>query len=90
MIAYLWGVLKDTFLSLYCQHCNFKSIFAVRVWRHLHKEHNIRLTKKDWEFLIKHSLITRIIKAILAFPLFVVCFILKIALIPFYHLYELL
>ena len=90
MISFLWNSLKHRFMSIYCKQCNFKSIFAVRVWWHLRKEHNIPLTKKDLKFLIRHSCLIELLKSIIAFFLFVICLVFKILFLPFHFLYEIL
>ena len=90
MIDFLWDNLKSRFSFKYCRHCDFKSKFAVRVWWHLRKEHNIRLTKKDLKYLIKHSCLTRLFEFIITFCLFVICLVFKILFLPFHYLYEIL
>ena len=90
MISFLWNNLKDKFNFIYCRQCDFKSIFAVRIWWHLRKKHNIRLTKKNLKYLIKHSFLIRLFEFIIALFLLVICLIFKILLLPFYYLYEIL
>ena len=83
MLSTLYYILKDTFLSLYCKYCNYKSMFAVVIIWHLMKEHKVKLTKKDWRFLAHYNLLTRLIKSTLAIVVFVPLFILKVICIPF-------
>lgn len=90
MISFLWNNLKDRFNFIYCKHCDFKSIFAVRVWWHLWKKHNTRLTKKDLKFLIKYSCLIKLFEFIITFCLFVICLVFKILFLPFHCLYEIL
>ena len=90
MIGFLWDSLTRRFSFTYCKYCDFKSIFSVHVWWHLRKEHNIRLTKKDLKYLIKHSYLTRLFEFIITFCLFVICLVFKILFLPFHCLYEIL
>ena len=90
MLSKLYYIIKDTFLSLYCKHCKFKSVFAIAIVWHLMKEHKIKLTIKDWRFLLKYNLLTRLIKSVLAIVVFIPLFILKVICIPFLWLDDIL
>lgn len=90
MLSKLYYTIKDTFFSIHCKHCKFKSLFAVAIVWHLVKEHKFKLTKKDWKFLAKYNLLTRLIKTALAIVIFVPLFILKIICIPFIILDDIL
>ena len=90
MLSTLYYILKDTFLSLYCKHCNYKSMFAVTMVWHLMKDHKFKITKKDWRFLAKYNLLTRLIKSALAIVAFVPLFIIKVICIPFVWLDDIL
>lgn len=90
MIRTLRNILKDTFKPIYCKHCKFKSLFAIAFVWHLTKTHKVKLTTRDWKFLAKYNLLTRILKSAVALPFFVLAIILKIVLTPIYSLYEIL
>jgi hypothetical protein len=90
MLGILCHILRDTFYKFNCKQCKFKSMFAIAMAYHLYKEHKIRLTKKDWKFLVRYSLLTRLIKSAFALPLFIILFALKMICIPFHYLYEIL
>lgn len=90
MLGYLLSIIKDTFEPICCRHCKFQTIFAFRMCRHIPKSHSAKLTKKDFKFLLKYNFITRVIKTVIALPLFAICFILKIILMPLYYFYEIL
>lgn len=83
MLSTLYYTIKDTFFSIHCKHCKFKSLFAIAFIWHLMKDHKFKLTKKDWKFLVKYNLLTRLIKSALAIVVFVPLFILKVICIPF-------
>ena len=90
MIRTLRNILRDTFKLMYCKHCKFESLFAIAFVWHLTKTHKFKLTKRDWKFLAKYNLLTRILKSAVALPFFVLAIILKIVLTPIYSLYEIL
>lgn len=90
MIAVLWNILRDTFEPICCNHCKFKTLFAIAMVWHLTRTHKFTLTKRDWKFLVKHNFFTRILKSAVALPFFVVAVILKAILFPTYVLYEIL
>lgn len=90
MLYTLYYTIKDTFYKIHCKHCKFKSLFAIAIIWHLVKEHKIKLTKKDWKFLAKYNLLTRLIKSTLAIVVFIPLFILKVICIPFVWLDDIL
>ncbi len=91
MLAFLWSIIRDTFEKFSCKLCkNFKSIFAVRMLWHLHKEHGLKPTKKDIKFLLRYNLLSRLLLSAVAIVLFVPLLIIKIILIPLYYFYEFL
>jgi hypothetical protein len=90
MIATLFNVLRNTFCKFNCKQCKFKSMFSLAMVYHLYKKHHIRPTRKDFKFLIMHSLLARLIKSAIILPLFVVLVVLKVVLFPLYCLYEIL
>ena len=90
MVSFLWNNLKSRFNFLCCIHCDFESIFAVRIWWHLRKKHNKRLTKKDLKYLIKYNCLIELFKSIIIFCLFVICLVFKILFLPFHYLYKIL
>ena len=91
MISFLWNsILRDTFFKLNCKQCKFKSVFAVAMLWHLIQKHKVKPTKKDLRFLLRYSLLTRLLMSAVALPLFAVCVVLKVVLLPLYYLYEIL
>lgn len=90
MLYTLSRTIKDTFLPIYCRYCDFKSVFAFCLLLHLFKHHNIKITKRDWKFLVKYNFLTRLIKTTFAIPLFIICLLLKIICIPFVWLDDIL
>lgn len=91
MESFLWNsILRDTFFQLNCKQCKFKSVFAVAMLWHLIQKHKVKPTKKDLRFLLRYNLLTRLLLSMVALPLFVVCMVLKMVLLPLYHFYEIL
>lgn len=90
MIAVMWSILRDTFYPIHCKHCKFKTLFGIAMVWHLTRTHKFKLTKRDWKFLVKHNLLTRILKSAVALPFFVLAVILKVIFFPIYVLYEIL
>lgn len=90
MLSILYYIIKDTFLLLYCKHCKYQSMFAIAIVWHLMVGHKSKLTKKDWRFLLKYNLLTRLIKSVLAIVVFIPLFIIKVICIPFVWLDDIL
>ena len=91
MISFLWNsILRDTFFKLNCKQCKFKSVFAVAMLWHLRQKHKVKPTKKDLRFLLRYNLLTRLLLSAVALPLFAVCVVLKVVLLPLYYFYEIL
>ena len=90
MIAVMWSILRDTFYPIHCKHCKFKTLFGIAMVWHLTRTHTFKLTKRDWKFLVKHNLLTRLVKSAVVLPLFVLAVILKVILFPIYFFYEIL
>ena len=90
MLYSLYHTIKDTFFSIHCKNCKFKSLFAIAIIWHLMKEHKVKLTKRDWKFLAKYNLLTRLVKTLFAIPLLIIGVILKIICIPFIILDDIL
>ena len=90
MIGTLWNILRDTFEPICCKHCKFKTLFAIAMVWHLTRTHKFTLTKRDWKFLVKHNLLTRLVKSAVLLPFFVVAVLIKIVLTPIYFFYEIL
>lgn len=88
MLRFLCDKIKETVYKLYCKQCNSVHYTAIGIVRHLHREHNIKLTKRDFRFLLRYNLITRLFMCLVSSILFVLLFLIKIILIPFYYLYE--
>lgn len=91
MISFLWNsILRDTFFKLNCKQCKFNSVFAVAMLWHLRQKHKVKPTKKDLRFLLRYNLLTRLLLSAVALPLFAVCVVLKVVLLPLYYIYEIL
>lgn len=94
MLAFLWSIIRDTFEKFGCKLCDkknkMKSMLAVKMLWHLHKEHGQKPTKKDIRFLLRYNLVTRLILSLVAVVLFILLLVLKFILLPLYCLYEIL
>ena len=90
MIMSIWSILRDMFTPMSCRKCGYKSLSAFRMIHHLSKEYNIKPTKRDAIFLIKHNFITITLSTLVLIPLLITGVVLKIVLLPFYYLFELL
>ena len=90
MLAFMWSIIRDTFCKFHCKLCKKKSMFAVEMVWHLHKEHGQKLTKKGAKFLLRYNLLTRILFSLIAIICFIPLLVLKLVLLPLYYLYEIL
>ena len=84
--------MKNPFYKFSCKVCKgkYETYSIIKFMRHLKKEHNKTLTKRDWRFVVKHHIITQILGKIFLFPLAVIFILLMLVLYPFHWLYEFL
>lgn len=81
--------MKNPFDKYICKHCNsFETYSIIKMARHIKKEHNEKLTKKDWKFAIKYHIITQILKIIFRFPIVLLAFLLCLLTYSFWWLNE--
>ena len=82
--------MKNPFYKFSCKVCKdeFQTYSIIKFARHLKKEHNRTLTKKDWRFAIKHHIITQVISKIFLYPIALVIILLQLVLYPFHWLYD--
>ena len=73
-----------------CKRCNFSTYSVIKIVRHLSKEYNIKLTKRDIKFILRYNVITRTILFLFILPIVAIIIILRLLLYPFHLLYELL
>jgi hypothetical protein len=84
--------IKNPFYKFSCKVCKdkYQTYSIIKCMRHLKKEHNRTLTKRDIRFVIKHHIVTQILNKILLFPIAFIVVLLMLALCPFHWLYEFL
>lgn len=80
--------MKNPFYRYTCKNCSLESYSIIKMARHIKKEHNKKLTKKDWKFAIKHHIITQILKVVFRFPIVLLAFLLCLLTYPFWWLNE--
>ena len=78
MLGTLIDWTKDLFWKIECKKCDYKSLFAIGILRHLSKCYDIKPTKRDIKFLLKYNFATRLIKFLIACVLIPPIFILKL------------
>ena len=82
--------IKNPFYKFSCKVCKdkYQTYSIIKFMRHLKKEHNKTLTKKDLRFAIRHHIITQVLGKIFLYPIALVVILLQLALYPFHWLYE--
>jgi hypothetical protein len=81
--------MKNPFYKFTCKVCNeYQTYSIIKFMRHLKKEHNKTLTKRDLRFAIRHHIITQILAKIFLYPIALIVILLQLALYPFHWLYE--
>ena len=78
MLGTLCDWSKDLFWKIECRKCNYKSLFAICLLRHLKKCYGIKPTKRDKIFLLKYNFVSRLLKCLVACVLIPPIFILKL------------
>lgn len=90
LLATLWSNIRDIFDPIHCKTCKKKSYTAIGMIWHLWRKHNIKITRRDFKFLAKYNLLTRLIVGGLCVIFFIPLFVLKMVLLPLKYLYEIL
>jgi hypothetical protein len=90
LLATMWRSIKNIFDPMYCSTCKSKHYTAIGMMWHLWRKHGIKITRRDFKFLVKYNLITRLIIGVLCVVFFIPLCWLKVILIPMYFLYEIL
>ena len=82
--------MKKTKLHKYqCNKCNeFQTFSIIKFVNHIKKEHNGKLTKKDWLFALKWHIVTQTLKIVFAYPLAILILIGWGITYPFWALHE--
>lgn len=78
MLGTLFDWIRDFKEKIGCKKCNYKSLFAIGILRHLAKCYGIKPTKRDLRFLLKYNFVSRFIKFLVACVLIPPLFILKL------------
>ena len=90
LLATMWNSIKDIFKPIYCKTCKSKHYTAIGMIWHLWRKHGIKITRRDFKFLVVYNLFTRLIIGGLCAILFIPFFVLKVVLLPLIYLYEIL
>ena len=76
------GIIFDWFRyvgeKIQCKNCDYKTLFAFGMVRHLKHKHNVKITKRDLRFLLKYNFISRVLKVLVGAILIVPLIILKL------------
>ena len=81
--------MKNPFYKFSCKVCNkYETYSVIKFMRHLKKEHNKTLTKRDWRFVVKHHIITQVLGKTTLYPIALIVILLQWVLYPFHWLYE--
>lgn len=82
--------MKNSFYKFTCKVCEdkYKTYSVIKLMRHLKKEHNRTLTKRDLRFAVKYHIVTQIITKIFLYPIALIVILLQLVLYPFHWLYE--
>ena len=80
---------KTKFHKYQCNKCNeFQTFSIIKFANHIKKEHNAKLTEKDWVFALRWHIVTQILVKIFAYPLAVLILIGWGITYPFWFLHE--
>lgn len=83
--------INNPFYKITCKACKenkYSTYSIIKFMRHIKKEHNKTLTKRDIKFVLKHHIITQILVRIFIYPIALMIIILEWLLYPFHWLYE--
>ena len=90
LLTTLFNSIKGIFKPICCKTCKSECYTAIGIVWHLWRKHGIKITGRDLKFLAIYNLITRLIIGMLCAVFFILLFALKLVLLPFHYLYELL
>jgi hypothetical protein len=72
-----------------CLRCKeFSTYSIIKFIKHIKKEHNSKLTFKDWRFAIRYYIVTQILFEIVKYPLAVLIILGSWITYPFWWLHE--
>ena len=73
--------MEKIFYKYECKNCKFETYSFFKMARHIKKEHNKKLTKKDWKFALKWHIISQTIRTLFKIPLIVLLVLLYLVLL---------
>ena len=71
-----------------CKNCDFKSGSFIRIWYHLVKVHNIKLTKKHFKFMAKFCYCGQVIRFVVSFVIMLPLLLILLVTYPFWWIHE--
>ena len=90
LLATMFNSIKDIFKPICCKTCKSECYTAIGMVLHLWRKHGIKITRRDLKFLAIYNLATRLVIGVMCAVFFIPLFALKLVLLPFHYLYELL
>lgn len=87
MLGTLLDLITDLKYPIKCKHCDFKTNSALAILFHI-RNHDHKPTTRDFKFVLKYCLVSRIIKTIIACAIFVPLLLVKIICYPFWFIFE--
>lgn len=90
LLATMWDSIKDIFKPIQCKTCKKECYTAIGMVWHLWRKHGIKITRRDFKFLVVYNLFTRLVIGLFCAVFFIPLFVVKIVLLPLKYLYEIL
>lgn len=78
MIGTIFDWFRYVGEKIQCKNCDYETLFAFRMVKHLKRQHNVKTTKKDLRFLLKYNFVSRVVKVFIGAILIVPLIILKL------------
>ena len=71
-----------------CKNCDFKSGSFIRTWYHLVKVHNVKLTKKDFKFMVKYCYCGQVFRFVVQLVIMLLALLILLVTYPFWWIHE--
>ena len=82
------NIFKDLWTANSCKTCDYSTLSSIKMWRHLTKVEKVKLTKKDIKFLIKWSILGRVIMTLLELIFIVVNIVIFVITYPMWKIHD--
>ena len=82
------NIFKDLWTTNSCKKCDYSTLSSIKMWRHLTKVEKVKPTKKDIKFLIKWSILGRLVMTLLELIFIIVNIVIFVITYPMWKIHD--